>query len=146
MRHVTTQATEALPALREMAARADLPEYVVDALAAIAIIRHIPAGAIIQIEGDPAEAMYVVLSGRVKIIRTASNGREQVLHIAAPGDHINLVPILDGGPNPATVQALTDAVLAAVPGEPLRQLMMREPAFMMALLKDLARRQRQPEG
>ncbi|MCL6510913.1 MAG: Crp/Fnr family transcriptional regulator [Anaerolineae bacterium] len=139
---MTAQAVEALPALRRMAARTGLPDRVVDALADIAVIRQVRAGEVVQLEGDPAEAMYVVLNGRVKIMRTASNGREQVLHIAGPGDHINLVPILDDGPNPATVQAITDAVLAAVPCEPLRQLMMREPAFTMALLRDLARRQR----
>lgn len=139
---MTAHVTEALPALRRMAARANLPDRVVDALAAIAVIREVAAGAVIQLEGDEAEAMYVVLSGRVKVIRAASNGREQVLHVAGPCDHINLVPVLDGGPNPATLQALTDAVLAAMPCEPLRELMMREPEFTMALLKDLARRQR----
>lgn len=139
---VMSQAAEVLPALKHMAGHVELPERIVHALAEIAVVRRFAAGTIVQLEGDPAEAMWVVLSGHVKIVRTASNGREQVLHVARPYEYINLVPMLDGGPNPATVQAMSDAVLAALPYDPLHQLMMREPAFMLALLKDLARRQR----
>ena len=50
------------------------------------------AGAIIQIEGDAAEAMYVVARGRVKIARIGLNGREQVLNVIGPGGHFNTVP------------------------------------------------------
>jgi CRP-like cAMP-binding protein len=123
-----------------------LPEPVLNAVADMALLQERPAGALIQVEGDEAEAMYLVLRGQVKIMRTAPNGREQVIHIAAPGQYINMVPLLDGGPNPASVQALTDAVLLAFPAERVRGLMAHEPAFTLALLTDLAARQRRLVG
>lgn len=123
-----------------------LSDPVIGALADMALIHERPAGAIIQIEGDEAEAMYLVLKGQVKILRASPSGREQVIHLAAPGQYINMVPLLDRGPNPATVQALTDATLLAFPAEPVHALMAREPAFTLALLTDLAARQRRLVG
>jgi CRP-like cAMP-binding protein len=125
---------------------ARLPDSVLAAVADMALLQERGAGAVIQIEGDEPEAMYLVLRGQVKILRASPSGREQVIHIAAPGQYINMVPLLDRGPNPATVQALTDATLLAFPAEPVQALMAREPAFTMALLADLAARQRRLVG
>jgi CRP-like cAMP-binding protein len=112
----------------------------------MAITREYPAGAIIQLEGDPTEATYIVLKGQVKILRSSPSGREQVIHIATPGQNINLVPVLDGGANPATVQALTNCAMLSFPCEPLRELIRREPALAIAMLTDLAARQRRLVG
>ena len=62
-------------------------------------------------EGEPAEAMYGVRSGQVKIFKLSPDGREQVLRIVGPGECVNEVPIFDGGPNPANAQALESARL-----------------------------------
>jgi CRP-like cAMP-binding protein len=124
----------------------ELPDAVIQALNGMAITRSHSAGAIIQLEGDPVEATFIVLKGQVKILRSSSSGREQVIHIATPGQNINLVPVLDGGPNPATVQALTNCTLLSFPCEPLRALIRREPALAVAMLTDLAARQRRLVG
>jgi CRP-like cAMP-binding protein len=125
---------------------ARLPDSVLAAVADMALLQERGAGAVIQVEGDEPEAMYLVLRGQVKILRVSPSGREQVIHIAAPGQYINTVPLLDRGPNPATVQALTDVTLLAFPAEPVQALMAREPAFTLALLADLAARQRRLVG
>ena len=59
--------------LRKVSFCADLPEAAVAGLAAIATSLQYPAGALIQLEGDPANAMYVVGRGRVKIARVGAN-------------------------------------------------------------------------
>ena len=43
-------------------------------------------GAILFDEGKPCERVFVVLSGRVKLYRTSSSGREQILEALGPGD------------------------------------------------------------
>lgn len=132
--------------LRAFPLFADLPDAVIKSLDAMAILREHAAGTIIQLEGDPAEATYIVLRGQVKILRSSPSGREQVIHVATPGQNINLVPVLDGGLNPATVQALTNCAMLSFPFEPLRNLIRREPALAVALLTDLAARQRRLVG
>lgn len=128
--------------LRAFPLFAELPDAVIKALSAMAITREYPAGTIVQLEGDPAEATYIVLKGQMKILRSSPSGREQVIHIATPGQNINLVPVLDSGANPATVQSLTNCTVLSFPCEPLRALIQREPALAVALLTDLAARQR----
>lgn len=124
----------------------ELPDEVIQMLNGMAVTRNHAAGTIIQLEGDPVEATYIVLKGQVKILRSSSSGREQVIHIATPGQNINLVPVLDYGPNPATVQALTSCMLLSFPCDPLRALIRREPALAVAMLTDLAARQRRLVG
>ncbi len=132
--------------LRAFPLFAQLPNGVLERLATLAVPQTYPAGGLIQLEGDEAEAMYLVLRGQVKILRASPSGREQVIHIAAPGQYINMVPLLDGGPNPATVRALTDATMLAFPAESVHALMASEPSFTRALLTDLAARQRRLVG
>ncbi|MBV9791045.1 MAG: cyclic nucleotide-binding domain-containing protein, partial [Chloroflexi bacterium] len=113
--------------LRHVSFCADLPEATLRALVAIAVPLGRPAGTLIQIEGEPAEAMYIVAQGRVKITRLAANGREQVLHVAASGHHFNTVPIFDGGPCPANAEALTDVRLLMLPLTYLREVVESHP-------------------
>jgi CRP-like cAMP-binding protein len=119
-----------------------LPEVAITALAAIAVPLQRRAGAIIQIEGEPAEAMYVVTQGRVKVVRIGAQGREQVLLIATAGHHFNSVPMFDGGPCPANAEALTDVSLLALPRVPLNRVVEEHPQLALAFLKEFTSRLR----
>jgi CRP/FNR family transcriptional regulator, cyclic AMP receptor protein len=128
--------------LRRVSFCAALDEAVVAALAAIAQPLERPAGVLLQLEGDPAEAMYVIAAGRVKISRISAGGREQVLNIIPAGGHFNTVPIFDGGPCPANAEALTDVSLLALPRAALLQVLDAHPALARALLREFTGRLR----
>lgn len=128
--------------LRRVSFCADLPEAAVRDLAAIAARVEYDAGATIQIEGGPAEAMYVVAAGRVKICRIAATGREQVLSVIGAGGHFNTVPIFDGGPCPANAEALTDVSLLALPRAALLGVVDAHPPLARALLREFTGRLR----
>ena len=129
-------------ALRRVSFCADIPDAVLAALAAIAMPLHRPAGSFVQFEDDPADAMYVVIAGRVKILRTAAGGREQVLNIIPPGGHFNTVAMFDGGRCPASAQALTDVELLVLPRLALVQVVEQQPALALALLGEFTGRVR----
>lgn len=135
-----------ITALRRVDFCATLDEQAIAALAGIAVPLHRPLGAIMQLAGEPAEAMYVVIEGRVKIARIAPNGREQVLFVAGPGQHFNGVPIFDDGPCPANAQALTDVRLLALPRAGLRRAVIEQPALALALLREFTGRLRHLVG
>jgi CRP/FNR family transcriptional regulator, cyclic AMP receptor protein len=67
--------------------------------------RTLDTGEIIIMEGQPADGLYVVRSGKVRVFKTSSRGKEQVLIVLGPGETFNDVPVFDGGPNPACAQA-----------------------------------------
>lgn len=71
-------------------------------------------GDLIAFEGDPAEAIYFVFSGAVKIFKTSSDGKEQILSIARPGESFNDVPVFDGAPNPFSAQTMGPVVIYGI--------------------------------
>lgn len=128
--------------LKRVSFCAQLPEAVIRALAGIAVVVDYPSGATIQLEGDPAEAMYVVATGRVKISRYSAGGREQVLNIVGAGGHFNTVPLFDGGSCPANAEALSEVSLLALPRAALLAIVDAQPALGRALLREFAGRLR----
>ena len=78
--------------LRRVSFCAGLPDAALAALAAITVPVKQSTGSIIQLEGDPAAAMYIVVAGRVKIARIGANGREQVLNVIGVGGHFTSTP------------------------------------------------------
>jgi CRP-like cAMP-binding protein len=135
-------ADERVTFLRTVSFCAGLPAAAVTALASIAAPLQRAAGSFIQFEGDPAECMYLIVRGHVKIARSAASGREQVLYVLGPGSHFNTVPMFDGGVCPANVQTLTDVALLALPRERLLRVVEQHPALALALLKEFTGRLR----
>jgi CRP/FNR family transcriptional regulator, cyclic AMP receptor protein len=124
--------------LRRVSFCTELPEPTLRDIEAITVRLTRPAGANLLIEGEPAEAMYVVATGYVKVSRVASSGREQVLTVVGPGGHFNTVAIFDGGACPANADALSDVALLALPRAALLSVMELHPPLMRAFLRELA--------
>src|SRR5262245_47123529 len=89
-------------------------------IAAVTAKRHYDRGDSIVVEGDRDGALCFVRSGLVKVFKTSSEGKEQVLRLIPPGQTFNDVPALDGGLNPASVTALEPSVIFATSGAELR--------------------------
>ena len=71
-------------------------------------------GDLIDLEGEPAEALYFVFSGAVKVFKTSTDGKEQIFGIVRPGESFNDVPVFDDGPNPTSAQAMGPVVLYGI--------------------------------
>jgi CRP/FNR family transcriptional regulator len=119
-----------------------LNESTVAALAAVATPRHYSAGEYIFDEGEPVAGLFLVESGRIKISRFSKEGREHILHFMNRGDTFNDVAALDGGPNPATAIAHTDAVLWRVARPDLQRIATQHSDLAWALIESIARRAR----
>ncbi len=128
--------------LRKIGFTRGLGDEAVGALGAIAVERCVERGQLITIEGTPAEAMYLVIEGRVKISRYSAEGREQIMYTAEVGDHFNTVPIFDERPCPATTEALVPTTLLVLYRDDVRALIVRYPELAEALLKEFAMRLR----
>jgi CRP-like cAMP-binding protein len=59
-------------------------------------------------QGDPGDALYIVLSGRVRIATTDNLGRERVLAFYGPGEFFGDMAVLTGDPRSASASASTD--------------------------------------
>ena len=85
------------------------------------------SGDLILLEGESADAMYFVASGVVKTFKTSTDGKEQILSFVRPGEPFNDVPVFDGGPNPASVQAMGPVVLYGIRNSDLEAILRDHP-------------------
>ena len=104
--------------------------------------REAERGELILLEGQPAEVLYFVASGVVKLLKTSAEGKEQILYLARPGESINDVPIFDGEPNPATAQAMGPVVLYGIRKSDLNIILRDYPQVALNVNRVLAGRVR----
>jgi CRP-like cAMP-binding protein len=91
-----------------------------------------------QLGGEPGEALYFVVSGVVKVFKTSTGGREQVLRLVPPGESFNEVAVFDGGPNPASASTLGPVVLACISRDDLTSLLERHHRVAVNIIMVLA--------
>ena len=97
-------------------------------------------GTIFLTEGSWTDSLYFIVSGLVKVYKTSRGGKEQVLHIAPPGDSLNDVSLYDEGPNAAGMLALTPVVLYTINKKYIVKVLQDNPPIMMNVIRALAER------
>jgi CRP/FNR family transcriptional regulator len=100
-------------------------------------------GEVILLEGEPAQALFFVASGVVKVFKTSPEGKEQILNIVRPGESFNDVPLFDDGPNLASAQAMVPVVLYGVKKVELKAVLQRHPQVALNVIRVMAQRVRQ---
>lgn len=100
---------------------------------------HLDSGQVAVWEREPCQAVYFVVRGLMRARRMSLNGREHVLAYLGPGECFNLVPALDGGPNPTTVDAIAATTLYSVPCADCRRLLGDHCELAHAVMEHLAR-------
>jgi CRP-like cAMP-binding protein len=93
-------------------------------------------------EGQPGDRLYVVLTGKVKLGRTAADGRENLLAVMGPGEMFGELSLFDPGPRTATATAVTDTTLRGLGNADLQPWLLAHPEVATQLLAALARRLR----
>lgn len=96
----------------------------------------------VVIEGEPCRGFGFLRAGRARIFRTGADGREQIFRLLAAGDTFGEVPVFDGGPNPASVEALERSEVLLIPQRAFLALSSQFPLVSSAMLRHFARRLR----
>src|SRR5690606_35221150 len=119
-----------------------LREDALEAVARRTVIRNVSRGTLLFRGGEPCQGLYVVLEGSVRVYRSNSEGREQVLHVQGPGQPLAEVPLMDGGPYPASARALEDSRVLFLPRSEFEWLYHNHPEIADAVIRELGRRLR----
>lgn len=104
--------------------------------------RRYDARQTVFLEGDKAQGLYVVVSGRVKVFKTSPKGREQTLMMMGPGEPVGEVAVLSGESYPASAETLEPTEALYVPRQAFLDMVGREPEVAMRLLSALSARLR----
>jgi CRP/FNR family cyclic AMP-dependent transcriptional regulator len=110
-------------------------------LAAQSTTKTFPKQSIICSEGDPSNALYVILGGSVKFFLMGEDGRQFVLGTAGLGDYFGEMT-LDGGPRSAAVMTLEVCRCAIVPRADMENFVAQHPKVALLIMRNFSRRVR----
>ena len=108
----------------------------------VAVPRSFPKGTRVFHEGDRSDACYIVCTGSFRVTREHPDGRAITLANLGRGDIFGELAMLDGEVRSASVEALEDGELLALPGADVRSLLSRHPEITVKLVAALVRRLR----
>jgi CRP-like cAMP-binding protein len=133
--------------LHRLSLSGQFPKAVLTAIESVAVRRTYIPDAHVILEGGACNSAYFIVKGEVKVYRTSSDGRNQVLARLGPGHWFNFVPCLTSAKsNPATVSALTPVKALVISDIDLRQLIHNHHDLALAVLYDLADRMQRLTG
>jgi CRP/FNR family transcriptional regulator, cyclic AMP receptor protein len=93
-------------------------------------------------EGDEAQDLFVVHSGRIAIAKGSPDGRESLVALMEPGDIFGEMPLFDGEPRSASARALERSELVRVPFGVVRRELEARPELLWDVVELFARRLR----
>jgi len=120
---------------------APLAEQTLRDIAATGVIRAFPKNTVLINEGDHADSLFIIVSGRVRVYSSNTQGREFVIDFHGAGEYVGEMS-LDGSPRSASVNTVEPTVCAVVSRALVREFLLQHPAFAEHLIRKLIHRVR----
>ena len=102
-------------------------------------------GATIVENGKKSNALFIILTGKAKVIATDSSGKEAILAHLKPGDYIGEMSLIDDQPHSATVKAEVITDVLVLGRQQFSQTLPENAAMSFAIMKVLVKRLRQAD-
>jgi CRP/FNR family cyclic AMP-dependent transcriptional regulator len=123
-----------------------LPAATIRQISALATRRSYLPGAIVFSQAEPGDALYGVVTGKIRISASSPDGREMFLNIMEPGDTFGEIALLDGRHRTATATATAPSELIVITREHFLTLLEREPKLVRHVVQLLCERIRWTSG
>ncbi|WP_373083440.1 Crp/Fnr family transcriptional regulator [Zhongshania sp.] len=104
------------------------------------VLRDFAKNTVLIHEGDVADSLYVVESGRVKVYCSDKSGKDFVLNILEDGDYFGELALLDDDKRSASVRAMEPTKVRIVYKEDFKAILDMHPNITRILNKNLTRR------
>lgn len=138
-----TPAEQRIQVLRRVPFFAGLSDAELRALDRRCVARHYGRGQVVFEEGEPAQGLYIIAGGALRIYKSSPEGREQVLAVERAGSSVAEIPLFDGGPYPASVSAVEDSDLLFLSRADFDSLCREHPEVPVKVLAVVGKRLRQ---
>lgn len=99
--------------------------------------RHLPRHSWLFHEGEWTDDVYLVVSGLIKLLKTAADGSEAVLSIRGAGDVVGELSAIDARPRLVSAMTVTDTSVISIGRARLLAVMRQRPDLAHALLAGL---------
>lgn len=118
----------------------DLSERAIERLAADVTHKSLSSGEELFRRGEPADRLYLVDRGALKLSRYALSGREAIISVARAGDALLEYEVISGGAFPLTATAIEETRVSGLAARSLRELYLKDPVFGRNVAARLAER------
>src|SRR2546421_2154029 len=95
--------------------------------------------------GDATDSLYIVLSGRLKVMMSDSDGKEVILSILGPGEFFGEMGLIDDEPRSASVVTIEPCELLAIAKRDFKKCLLENNEMAMAVMRGLVKRLREAD-
>ena len=124
---------------------ASVPEEQLRMLTVVVARKSVSRSTTVMAGGDATDSLYIVLSGRLKVMMSDSEGKEVILAILGPGEFFGEMGLIDDSPRSASVVAMESCELLSVTKRDFKKCLAENFEMSMAVMRGLVRRLREAD-
>jgi CRP/FNR family cyclic AMP-dependent transcriptional regulator len=122
-----------------------LPEEQLRMLTTVVTRKSAPRSTTIMAGGDPTDSLYIVLSGRLKVMMSDAEGKEVILSILGPGEFFGEMGLIDDEPRSATVVTIEPCELLSIAKRDFKKCLAENFEMTQAVMRGLVKRLREAD-
>jgi len=131
--------------LRNVPLFSALPEQQLALLTSVVSRKSFSRGTTIIAAGDTTESLYVIISGRLKVMMSDDEGREVILAILSPNEFFGEMGLLDDHPRSASVVAIEACELLTLAKRDFKKCLAENFEMTMTVMRGLVKRLREAD-
>jgi CRP/FNR family cyclic AMP-dependent transcriptional regulator len=107
--------------------------------------RRFKRGEVVVAQGEKSNTLFIILTGRVRVMTSDKRGREVILATLQPGDYIGEMSLIDNEPHSATVRAEVQTDMLTLGRAEFARCLPENSSMSYAIMKGLVQRLRQAD-
>jgi CRP/FNR family cyclic AMP-dependent transcriptional regulator len=121
----------------------DLTSGEIEAFNRMVVKKHYSREEVVLFEEDTAKYMYIILSGKVRVVQIGTEGKERILAIHKRGDYFGELALFDGKTSPATVIAMEESYIGLLSKNDFDGLVFKNDKILLQFIATLCTRLRE---
>ena len=122
-----------------------LPDEQLRMLVPVVARRSAPRSSTIMAAGDQIDSLYIVISGRLKVMMGDADGKEVILSLIGPGEFFGEMGLIDDSPRSASVVTIEPCELLSITKRDFNKCLAENFEMSMAVMRGLVRRLREAD-
>jgi CRP/FNR family transcriptional regulator, cyclic AMP receptor protein len=124
---------------------ASFPDDQLRMLVTVVARRSAPRASVIMAAGDQIDSLYIVISGRLKVMMGDADGKEVILSLIGPGEFFGEMGLIDDSPRSASVVTIEPCELLSIAKRDFKKILAENFEMSMAVMRGLVRRLREAD-
>jgi len=121
------------------------PDEQLRLLTTVVTRRSAPRATVVMGAGDPTDSLYIILSGRLKVMMGDADGKEVILSILGPGEFFGEMGLIDDEPRSASVVTIEACELLSLAKRDFKKCLAENFEMSQEVMRGLVRRLREAD-